>query len=55
MITVIFDTETNGLIKPEASRMDQQPYITEIFCLKVEHVKGRTDKFKIIGEFESHM
>jgi len=50
MITVIFDTETNGLINPSASDISTQPYITEIFCLKVEH---DFEDFKIIGEFES--
>lgn len=31
---IIFDTETTGLIKPDANSLDAQPYITEIFCAK---------------------
>jgi DNA polymerase III epsilon subunit-like protein len=51
MITVIFDTETTGLIKPQATQMKEQPYITEIFCLKVSH--SRNGDFEIMDEFES--
>ena len=48
--TIIFDTETTGLIKPKATDIAEQPYITEIFCLKVVH---DTKHFEVIGEFES--
>ena len=49
MITIVFDTETTGLIKPSASEIDAQPYITEIYCVKVEQ-SGPV--IKTIGEFE---
>ena len=32
--TIIFDTETTGLIKPDANDLDDQPYITELFAVK---------------------
>lgn len=38
MIAVIFDTETTGLIKPGASKIEEQPYITDLYMLKVEHM-----------------
>lgn len=47
---VLFDTETTGLTKPGASDVEEQPYITEIFCLKVEQ-DGKD--FEVIDEFES--
>lgn len=50
MIVTIFDTETTGLIKPKASDIKEQPYITEIYCLKV---KQEGNDFEVIGEFES--
>lgn len=46
METVIFDTETTGLIKPEAQSIDEQPEIIEIYCVKLD------DDFNIIGEFD---
>ena len=39
MISIIFDTETTGLIKPGASDIKDQPYITEIYCSKVQILK----------------
>lgn len=50
MITVIFDTETTGLIKPSANKIEEQPYIAEIFCLKVEQ---EGSMIEVIGEFDS--
>jgi len=35
MITIIFDTETTGLLKPDANSLKMQPSIIEIFCQKV--------------------
>lgn len=52
MITVIFDTETTGLIKPQATNIAEQPYITEIYCLKVEHNLDGSD-WKTLGDFET--
>ncbi len=49
MITVIFDTETTGLINPAAGDIDQQPYITEIYCLKVEQCGN---EFVTLNDFE---
>jgi DNA polymerase-3 subunit epsilon len=51
MITIIYDTETTGLIKPSASNLDEQPYITEIFCLKILQAGNGT--MTVIDEFES--
>jgi len=47
-ITVLFDTETTGLIKPSASCLDDQPYITEIFCLKIDD-----EDMVVLDEFDS--
>ena len=46
MITVVFDTETTGLLVPEAQDLDAQPEIIEIYCAKID------DDFNLIGEFE---
>ena len=35
MDVILFDTETTGLLKPNAAPLSQQPYITEIFMLRV--------------------
>ena len=35
---IIFDTETTGLIKPDANDLNKQPYITEFFGVK--YVEG---------------
>jgi len=47
MTTIIFDTETTGLLKPDPVDIAEQPYITEIFCLKVD------DDLNVIGELEA--
>lgn len=49
IIVDIFDTETTGLLKPDIADIDQQPYITELYALKVA-IEG--DSFEVIGEFE---
>ena len=36
MGTIIFDTETTGLIKPDANNLKDQPYITEFYGVKPE-------------------
>jgi len=46
MITIIFDTETTGLIKPSANKIEDQPYITEIYCYKMEEGNGMIDSFE---------
>ena len=44
--TVAFDTETTGLIKPNETDIKKQPYITEIFCAKLN------EEGEIIEEFD---
>lgn len=50
MKTILFDCETTGLLVPSANSLSKQPYITEIYGLKVDYTDG---DFEIIGEFES--
>lgn len=50
MIVTIFDTETTGLIKPGANKIDLQPEITEIYCLKVLQ---EGNNFEVLGEFDT--
>jgi len=50
MKAVLFDTETTGLIKPKANKVTDQPYITDLYMLKVEHIGN---EIKVIGEFET--
>lgn len=47
MKRIIFDTETTGLLKPSPAGIDAQPYITEIYAVKVN------EDYKILDEFES--
>jgi len=47
MNIVIFDTETTGLTKAAPARIELQPYMTEIYCLKIN------EKFEKVGELES--
>ena len=47
MITVVFDTETTGLLKPSANHVDEQPEIVELYCCMVN------EEFELLGEFES--
>ena len=44
---ILFDTETTGLLKPDAVDIASQPYITEIYCMKTD------DNMNKIGEFYS--
>ena len=44
-----FDTETTGLLKPEPTKINLQPYIIEIYMAKLN------DDFEIIDEFESFL
>ena len=34
--TIVFDTETTGLLKPEIVDLDQQPYIIEYYGAKID-------------------
>jgi DNA polymerase-3 subunit epsilon len=47
---IFFDTETTGLLKPEANDLNLQPYITELYAVKM---KWEDDSFKFISEFDS--
>lgn len=49
MSTILFDTETTGLLKPSINKLDAQPYIVEFYAVKVD------DEFNIIGEFETYI
>jgi DNA polymerase III epsilon subunit-like protein len=53
MIVTLFDTETTGLIKPSSQDIDEQPYITEIYVLKVRQEEGKL--IEIVDEFESYI
>ena len=44
---VVFDTETTGLTKPIPTDLIFQPFMTEIFCFKLDQ------DFDKLGEFES--
>tara|TARA_R110000772_G_scaffold121013_1_gene227340 strand:- start:92 stop:679 length:588 start_codon:yes stop_codon:yes gene_type:complete len=50
MISILFDTETTGLLKPSAVDVSEQPHIIDIFCLKVNVECGLVT---ILDEFES--
>ncbi len=45
---ILFDTETTGLLKPSAAGIKSQPYITELYGVKID------EDFNVIGEFESY-
>lgn len=45
--TIIFDTETTELDLPEEIELSHQPYITEIYCLKIDK------KNNIVSDFHS--
>ena len=47
MKIVIFDTETTGLSKPNPTPLNLQPFMTEIFCFKID------GDFNKVSEFES--
>ena len=44
---IVFDTETTGLTLPIPTKIQHQPFMTEIFCYKMD------ENFKKISEFES--
>lgn len=47
---IFLDTETTGLLVPDANDLNMQPYITELYCVKIE---WDGDSFSFIDEFES--
>lgn len=44
---IIFDTETTGLDAPVATKIESQPYITEIYAVRL------TKDFQLVGEVET--
>ena len=46
---IVFDTETTGLLKPSASGLEGQPYITEFYGVKID------ENFEILDELESYI
>lgn len=46
MTTILFDTETTGLLKPSINRLDAQPYIVQLYAMKID------DEFDIIDEID---
>ena len=49
MITVLFDTETTGLLEPSVNDISKQPYIVEFYAVKID------DQFNVLGEFETYL
>lgn len=47
--TILFDTETTGLLVPEINELSAQPYIVDFYAVKID------DDFNIIDEFESYI
>lgn len=43
---IVFDTETTGLLRPSANKLEDQPYLTEIFAYKVDENVEIVDKFE---------
>ncbi len=47
MISIIFDTETTGLLKPSPCSIADQPYIIDICCTKVETIGKDVNKISM--------
>lgn len=47
---IVIDTETTGLLKPDAAKLDLQPFITEIYVTRVDNVT-----LEFIDEFETYV
>jgi DNA polymerase III epsilon subunit-like protein len=47
MKRIFLDTETTGLLKPSAAGLDAQPFITEIYMVKVD------ENYEVIEELDS--
>lgn len=48
MIKLLFDSETTGLLKPDAVNVDEQPEIVELYCIKLD------EEYQILGEYHSY-
>lgn len=46
MQIIVFDTETTGLVKPIPTNIQFQPFMTEIFCLKIDENFNKVDEFE---------
>jgi len=44
---ICFDTETTGLLRPNLTDLSLQPFMTEIYCVRINK------KFKVVDEFHS--
>lgn len=44
---LLFDTETTGLLKPDAKDVKEQPYIIEFYACKID------DDFNMVDEYET--
>ena len=44
--TIVLDCETTGLPEPEIVDLNQQPYITEIYCAKLDENLEQIDEFE---------
>lgn len=49
MTTILFDTETTGLLQPSINDISAQPYIVEFYAVKID------DDFNVLGEFETYI
>lgn len=49
---IFFDTETTGLLQPEANDLNMQPYIIELYAVDLQWDPD-TGSFKFVKEFES--
>ena len=46
-VRLLFDTETTGLIKSDSNKIEEQPYIIEIYACKID------DDYNMLGEFNT--
>lgn len=47
--TILFDTETTGLLVPEINELSAQPYIVDFYAIKID------DDFNVIDEVETYV
>lgn len=47
--TILFDTETTGLLVPEINELAAQPYIVDFYAVKID------EDFNILGEIETYV
>ncbi len=49
MKIALFDTETTGLLKPEITDLNKQPYITEFYACKID------EEFNLLDDIETYV